>query len=276
MSHALEGPVPAPRTGAPARSLLPREHGAWAQLLFPVGTALVLGRFCPAGLLFALAAVAVFFTHEPALVLLGHRGTRARSEASRRARRVLIVASLIALLAGLGGLLLAPMDARLATLVPGTLGLLLAALVGRQIEKTTGGEVVAALAFSSTVLPIALAGGASFETALVLASVWAAAFVTVTLAVRAVLARAKRRPVQGLVAGATAVGLGSIVLALVVSIAHPLAIDAALALTPAVLPAIVLAWAPPHARRIRQIGWSLVVSCSLVAAFAVRLSLAHG
>lgn len=44
------------------RSLLPREHGAYAELLFPLLTGLALGRPRPAAVGFALAAVLFFLS----------------------------------------------------------------------------------------------------------------------------------------------------------------------------------------------------------------------
>ncbi len=57
-------------------AFLPKEHGAYGQLAFPLVTALaVSGTSVPAGLI-ALAVVACFLAHEPLLVLLGMVSSR--------------------------------------------------------------------------------------------------------------------------------------------------------------------------------------------------------
>src|SRR4051812_49522750 len=57
--------------------MLPREHGAYGQLLFPLVTALAVGRPRVVAWLLAASAVGAFLAHEPLLVLLGQRGARA-------------------------------------------------------------------------------------------------------------------------------------------------------------------------------------------------------
>ena len=62
------------------RSLLPQEHGAWGQLAMPILSALALGAPSAAALLLTAATVLAFLAHEPWLVVLGHRGMRAKAE----------------------------------------------------------------------------------------------------------------------------------------------------------------------------------------------------
>ena len=85
-----------------ARSLAPREHGAYGQLAFPLLCALALGRPSWAGALSCVAFAALFAAHEPALVLAGKRGARARQIGGRRARKVLAAWLALGLAAGLG------------------------------------------------------------------------------------------------------------------------------------------------------------------------------
>ena len=49
--------------------MLPREHGAYGQLAFPLVTALVIAGVTLSGVLIAVAAIAGFLAHEPLLVL---------------------------------------------------------------------------------------------------------------------------------------------------------------------------------------------------------------
>jgi hypothetical protein len=66
--------APHPSVKSRSRWLLPREHGAYAEVLFPLGTASCLGRPSVSSLALSVAVVAAFLAHEPLLVLLGARG----------------------------------------------------------------------------------------------------------------------------------------------------------------------------------------------------------
>jgi hypothetical protein len=72
-----------------ARALLPKEHGAYGQIAFPLVTVFVVTGVSPAGVLLTAAAVAGFLAHEPAAIVLGARGPRARRELSSAATRSL-------------------------------------------------------------------------------------------------------------------------------------------------------------------------------------------
>src|SRR5512138_3779118 len=80
----------------PRRSMLPHEHGAWGQLAMPLLTAFAIGRPTAAALALAAAVVLAFLAHEPAIVLLGQRGRRARDEDGDRARRWLATSAALA------------------------------------------------------------------------------------------------------------------------------------------------------------------------------------
>ncbi len=77
------------------KHLLPREHGAYAELGFPLLSGLVLGSPGAASWLFVAAAILLFLANEPLVILLGVRGRRAREEMGPAARRLVL---------GLGGL----------------------------------------------------------------------------------------------------------------------------------------------------------------------------
>ena len=75
-----------------SRLLLPREHGAYVQLLAPLTLSFLLtGGGNVAAALFAGAAIVAFVANEPLLVLLGHRGKRANQQSRPRAIRMLSV-----------------------------------------------------------------------------------------------------------------------------------------------------------------------------------------
>src|SRR5512146_2750682 len=87
--------------------LLPREHGAYGQFLFPIATALVLGNRGLSAVALTVATSAVFVAHEAVLVLLGQRGGRAARQHWRAALAWLAACALIA--AATGGVALARM-----------------------------------------------------------------------------------------------------------------------------------------------------------------------
>ncbi|UCF21310.1 MAG: YwiC-like family protein [Gemmatimonadota bacterium] len=249
------------QTNAPHQgSLLPREHGAYAQISFPLLTALSLGKPGPASILLVMAAVTVFLLHEPVLILIGGRGGRAKRELAGRARRRTALLIALALLAGLGGLALAP-AARLAALIPlGTAALLLPLIFSRR-EKTTAGELLVALSLSSTMIPVARAGGVNLRPALLAAAVWAIVFALGTVTVRMIIARAKKgvepsRWVRSAPWLSAAVIAGAMFLAFEGSVPAP----AALAAVPTAAVALVFALLGVHPRNLRRMGWSLVAS----------------
>src|SRR5687767_1558450 len=61
--------------------LWPREHGAYVELAGPLLTVLLFLPPATAAIAYAVAACALFLTHEPLLILLGRRGERVRSAA---------------------------------------------------------------------------------------------------------------------------------------------------------------------------------------------------
>ena len=141
--------------------MLPREHGAYGQLLFPVVTALLVARPGAAAFAIAAAAVAAFLSHESLLVLLGQRGQRAARELGAAARRWFAACAGAAAMLGVAGIWLATPAARAALLIPIALAAVLGVWIARRQEHTTSGEILSAVSLSSLALPIALAAGAS-------------------------------------------------------------------------------------------------------------------
>jgi hypothetical protein len=68
-------------------SLFPKEHGAYGQVTVPLITAFLAAGVSTTGLLIATAVLTGFLAHEPALVLIGIRGVRAKRELRPRAVR---------------------------------------------------------------------------------------------------------------------------------------------------------------------------------------------
>ena len=240
--------------------LFPHEHGAYGQLLIPLVTALAIGSVSPVAMGLVVACVLGFLAHEPLLVLLGHRGTRARRADGARARRQLIGMTLATLLIGGVSAVGSPVGVQQALLVPLALALGHLLLIARHLERSVPGEMAAAVTLSSCALPVAMAGGAPLRSALTCWLVFAIGLALATLAVRAVIAGVRDSTATGLSRSA-AIG-GIVVLGASVALAARLWIPAAaaVALVPVSVISIGLAMLTPHPRHLRTIGWSLVAT----------------
>ena len=94
------------------KHLIPREHGAYAELGFPLLSGLLLGSPGAAAGLFVAAAILLFLANEPLVVLLGVRGKRAQQDHAAAARHGLALLGGLGIAAGIGALWLAPPQAR--------------------------------------------------------------------------------------------------------------------------------------------------------------------
>ena len=121
--------------------MLPKEHGAYGQIAFPIVTAFLVAGVSTSGLLMATAVIAGFLAHEPAAILLGMRGTRAKREWWSRAIRWLGCTLVVGVAAGAGALFLVDTPARWSILVPLAPTLLLAISTARGRDKSWEGEV---------------------------------------------------------------------------------------------------------------------------------------
>lgn len=254
----------------PARSLAPREHGAYGQLGVPLVASLALGTPNVVALGLAIGAVATFFAHEPLLILLGQRGTKARTHDGPRAAKRLQRLTAIALVAGGLALVSAPTIVLIAVVPPMLLGCLVMWFVWRKEEKTALGEISAATALSGVGLPIAIAGGITLLDALLVWFVWTTAFTIATVCVRAVIARAKDLGplpmVSAYVTTISALGT-SIGLAYADQIPNTVPI----ALLPFEMLGLGVLVAPVRTKHLRKIGWGLVAASLLTGAFVVAM-----
>lgn len=236
------------------RSLWPREHGAYAQLLAPLATALVLLRPTPAAVLVAIAACCAFLANEPLLVVLGHRGKRLHEQAGPRATRRLAVLSCIAAGAGSSGLWLAPAALAVAAIVAIPAAITIA-LAWRRQERTLVGELAAAVALSGASAPVVVASGGTNDAALALWAAWAIGFACTVIAVHRVIARHRAAAswhdvlAIALLAAITAASVVLVIRGSVIGAAAPLA-----------LVSTALALRPPRATYLRTIGVVLVVA----------------
>lgn len=164
---------------------MPREHGAWVQLIAATaaGLAMALHRRDP--WLLALAVWLLFLAREPLAVALGHRTVRRRdTEGPLRLRQAAVLGSSAAALVFLA------LDQQWEALVQplavaGGLGGLSAAMVLFDRDRSPSGEVAAAWAVASVAALLAQAGGAQPLVGQALLLSWGSAFALDTLAVHA-------------------------------------------------------------------------------------------
>ena len=173
--------------------LLPREHGTYGEVLFPLLSALALGEANRAAWGLSLVALAGFLAHEGFVVLLGSRGARARRDASSAAWRSV---GLFAAVAVAGAALAWPGLTRPAAQGLGLATALSAAAMavawlGR--ERSLAGELLAALALTSWSVPVALAGAVAAGTTLIVWAIWCVVYGLSTVIVHAVIAGTIRR-----------------------------------------------------------------------------------
>jgi hypothetical protein len=249
--------------------MLPKEHGAYGQLLFPLVTALAVGRPGGAALLLTAAAVCAFFAHEPLLVLIGQRGARAARGQRREAARWFGGFAAAAAVSGGAAVALATPAVRLAIAAPAALSAVLAVFIFAQRERTTVGEALTAVTLSSLAFPVALAAGAPRVSALTCAAVFAAVFVSGTIGVRAVIAHTRRVNAPRMRAAAVLVAAASLALLWWAASAGLLAHPAPWAASPVCALALLLAMAPPSAKHLRTVGWTLVATTAAAAILLV-------
>ena len=266
---AMNGDAKQPaRTTPQIDWLLPREHGAYVQLLAPLLTAVwvVHGRLPSVAL--ACATLAAFLGHEPLLVHLGQRGKRAQRAAGPRALRQAMVRAVISLVLGAAGLAHASRETWLLAGAALAATALLVPFVMARKEKSLAGTLVAATALSAAGLPVAQAGGADAAFVYGSFAVWTLTFALATWAVHAIKARALARGAS-LRGGLLACAGSLAVLAVAAAVAGKGEIPAwvAWALVPGCLSAAALAPAPLTPRRMRAVGFAL--AAATVAALAV-------
>lgn len=240
--------------------LIPREHGAYGQLLFPLLSALLIGHPTSGAWLLSGAAVGAFLAHEALLVTLGQRGSRAAREQRDDARRSLALFGGFAVVTGVVALSVLPRTALFALVVPALFVGLVAVAVFTHRERTTAGEIVVGAALASVAVPVALAGEVDLPAARTLFLVFASVFVIATVAVRGMIVRVTRR--------ADGPHWATV---LATSLLLPLALwglardervvaMAPWATGPVVLVALGLTIRPPSPQKLRIVGWTLVAA----------------
>ena len=259
--------------GTAQRKMVPREHGAYAELLFPIVTVFIGGSPTTSTWLLAIGAIAAFLANEPLLVLFGQRGTRTKREESDRAKRALLIFALVALGTGVAGLVLAPMVVQYAVGVPLVLGAGLVMLAIQGLERSMVGEGLAAATLSSIAIPLGLSAGLDLTSTLAVALIWLVTSLLGAAVVRLTVARTKAKTDEELarVRFKRALLVLVSVAVIAVGVAAPYGSRVSLwvlaAAVPVAVVVLVMAALQPTARRLRLIGWSLVAAnlCSLIA-----------
>jgi len=244
------------------KTLFPREHGAYAQLGAPLAAALLMATPSIPAVCLALAAIGAFLANEPLLVVLGHRGPRAKAVDGARARRRLALLAIVSGALGIAGLALASPNTRIVAAVAAVLPLVLVGFAVRRAQHSLVGEVLAAVALPALAAPVAAASGVAPIDALLASSAWGLGYGMSVVAVHRVIAR--HRTSAGTIDRVLAVS-AVLVVAATALLARSLPI--ALVALPLLAVSAVLVWHPPAARHLRAIGVGLV--CASSAAIAI-------
>jgi hypothetical protein len=255
-----------------SRSLWPREHGAYAQLLAPLVTALVVVQPTWQAGLIAFAACCAFLANEPLLVVLGHRGKRMRENDGARAKRRL--ALLVTLAAVAGGVALAWSPPRVLEVagwiaLPALVTIILA---WRRAEKSVIGEIVAAIALSGAAALVLVASGARASAAAALWAAWALGYACTVIAVHRVIARHRAPPSMADAVAAVLLAVTSaaaILLLVEPTLAGLSLLQTVGAAAPLAVASLALVVWPPRATYLRTIGFVLVGASLCTAALAI-------
>lgn len=248
---------------------LPREHGTYAELAFPLASGLAVGGPSMVGALLGAAAVALFLAYEPGVLLLGFRGERLRAGLGAGARPRLVAWSAVALAAIALALIAASPVVRLWALVPAGFALLALPLALRRQLKTLAGELAVAFALAALHLPVAAAAGARGGALVGPALVWAAAFALATVAVHGLKDRFRGRR-SWTVTGAVTLALVVCVAALALILTTPAARPFGVALLVPGVATLGVAARPVHPKHLKRVGWTLVAADT--AALVVMLA----
>lgn len=248
------------------RSLWPREHGAYAQLGFPLATALALGTPTVSSIAIALAACLAFLANEPLLVVLGHRGARMQASHGERARRRLRRLAASAACIGTVGLEIAPFEAAIVAAVVAIPVLALIGLAWKRAMHSLGGEIVAAVALPGAATPVAIAAGADWRLAAMIWTAWSFGYACTVVGVHRVFARNRRATswIDFALAGVLVAATSSFLL---LARAHPSVVVA----VPLSVVGVTLVVKPPRAARIRAVGVAIVIASLL--SFGLTLAL---
>lgn len=241
------------------RRLLPREHGAYAQLFFPLLSALLMGKPTVPAIGFGAAAILLFLANEPVAILLGVRGARLKKDLAGVVWRRTYLLTSGGFLLGIAGLAAASAEGRMLALIPLLLCAVLVALVFTKHLKTLMGEILVAAAFASMHLPVGYASGLRSASLWGPVVIWFAVFGTAALCVHAI--KSRRHGGDSWITGAAlGISILSVIAALVAAFSNRefRYLGWALLLPAAVMLGVNLVRARPHS--LKLVGWSLVAA----------------
>lgn len=249
-------------------SLLPKEHGAYAQLAFPLVTGLAMAVPSISTVALGATGVAFFLANEPAAIVLGTRGGRRKKQQGPRAKIMGEGLSAAGCLLGAMGLATGWPEVWPSILYPSVAVLLLLPLVLMNRHKSLFGEILVITAFTTLMLPMAAASGVDPVRAALASAVWWLSFVLATLEVRAIKARHKARGsingstgwtrwVPQLASGGVVAGAGFLALG---QGNYPMAAGPAAALLLPALATFVLSLFRVHPKHLKRVGWGLVAA----------------
>ncbi|WP_205525558.1 YwiC-like family protein [Pyxidicoccus trucidator] len=255
------------------QALLPREHGAYFQLLLPLATALAVTVPSAPALWLTVAAVACFWVHEPLLHLLGHRSTRAQRDRVVALRWTWMLLGVAACALVLAVPSLAP-GARPYLALPGILGAEVLLMTWGRQERTLSGELLASLALGAWAVPVALAGGQAPGAALTLWGTFALGFALATMTVHVVIRAHKPGADRALL---RVVGLVVASAGLAGSLGWALNAGVSAWRVVALLPIPVVALGTlallPAPRHLKRLGWSFAAaSCATAVLLGAGLA----
>ena len=240
-----------PIPSMPATQLKPKEHGAYAILAIPILTALVACGPSVASVCIAVASITGFLAHEPLLVAIGHRGARARRTSPAATKRLALLLA-ITVAGGTAALLLSDTEVRiaLAACISLAVASFSVAIAGK--HRTLAGQLLGVAGLSIPCLPILLAGGLDMSVSIETWGTWLIGFSSTTTAVRSVIASQKRQSLHIHIAALSSLTLAVLTATLSGRFNLPIAT------TPMLLLSWYLIWAPPPARFLKRVGWTLV------------------
>jgi len=233
-----------------AANLKPKEHGAYAILAIPIGTAIFVTGPTVVGLGVAVASTAGFLAHEPLLLSLGHRGARAQRTTPAAQRRLGVLLT-VTIAGGIVAMVVGSTSVRYSLALCCVLALACCVLAIAGKHRTLGGQLWGVIGLSVPCVPILLAGDTPVQLTMEAWGTWLIGFGATTLAVRGVIASQKRqsRALHWGVIG----GLSLAVAALT---------WAGFKLPIVTLPMISMSWyllyAPPPTKQLKRVGWGLV------------------
>ena len=255
--------------------MFPKEHGAYGQLAFPLVTSLAVAGVSAPALLIAVAAIAGFLAHEPLLVVLGMRGIRARREQGTRATAWLIATGVVGVISGILAIWLAPAATRWTFAVPIVPAAVLIGALAAGREKSTIGEISAAMAFSFVAVPLCVTAGAPLATGYAVAITFTSLFVASTLGVRIVILKVRGGGDPRAVRATRVLLLvvaGVVMTTVMVGAARELLPWSTLAaIAPGLAMSLFIAARPPAPARLRTVGWMLVSLSALTAAMLIAM-----